>query len=201
MSYLVFVLGTLLSLCGAFAIAAGYGIIQVERGRAGVIAGATALSGGIVTIALGFILHRLSGLHALLKTGNGLTPLPGELGDDEASELGPEPGIAFNPEASTVSEAGPPPATMPTAAGLRTLPQRPTRPNLTPARNFLKSRGTVLPAARGTPEADFALPKHPLVSRAAPRGSEAAMGRRPSEPEFTSPGEAAAAQPVEEAKK
>jgi hypothetical protein len=186
MSYLVFVLGALLSLCGAFAIAAGYGIIQVERGWAGVIAGATALSGGIVTIALGFILHRLSGLHALLKTGKGLTPLPRELGEAEASELGPEPGLAFNPEASMVSEAGPPPATMPPAAGLRTWPQRPARPDLTPARNFLKSRGTIS-AARGTPESDFA-----LVSRAAPSVSQVAM-EPPSEPGFAMPGEVAAA--------
>ena len=199
MSYLVLALGALLSLCGAFAIYAGYGIILVERGWAGVIAGATALSGGIVTIALGFILHSLSGLHALLKTGKGLTPLPGELGEDEASELRPEPGLAFNPEASMVSEAGPPPAAMPPAASLRTWPQRPTRPNLTPARNFLKSRGTVLPAARGTPESDFALPKLPLVSRAAPRVSQAAM-EPPSEPGFAMPGEVAAAKAEDEAK-
>src|SRR5580704_3137299 len=106
MSYLVFALGALLSLCGAFAVAAGYGIIQVERGWAGVIAGATALSGGIVTIALGFILHGLSGLHALLKTGKGLTPLARELGEDGASEFRAEPGLAFNPEASVASEAG-----------------------------------------------------------------------------------------------
>jgi len=197
MSYLVFALGVLLALCGAFAIAAGYGIIQVERGWAGVIAGATALSGGIVTIALGFILHRLSGLHALLETGKGLTPLPGELGEDEASELGPEPRLAFNPEASLVSEAGPPPATTPPAAGSRTWPQRPTRPNLAAARNFLKSRGTAVPAARGTPEPDFALPKLPPVSRAAPRGSEAAMERRPSD--FAMLGEAAAAKSEDEA--
>ncbi len=198
MSYLVFALGTLLSLCGAFAIYAGYGIIQVERGWAGVIAGATALSCGIVTIALGFILHSLSGLHALLKTGKGLTPLPRELGEDEASELGPEPGLAFNPEASMESEAGPPPATMPPAADLRTWPQRPTRPNLTPARNFLKSRGT-MSAARGTPEFDFALPKLPLVSRAAPSVSQAAM-EPPSEPGFAMPGEVAAAMSEAEAK-
>ena len=198
MSYLVVALGTLLSLCGAFAIYAGYGIIQVERGWAGVIAGATALSGGIVTIALGFILHSLSGLHALLKTGEGLTPLPGELGEDEASELGPEPGLAFNPEASMVSEAGPSPATVPPAASLRTWPQRPTRPDLTPARNFLKSRGTVLPAARGTPESDFALPKLPLTARDAPGVSQAAM-EPPSEPDFAIPGEAAAAKAEDEA--
>jgi len=199
MSYLVLALGVLLSLCGAFAISAGYGIIQVERGWAGVIAGATALSGGIVTIALGFILHSLSGLHALLKTRKGLTPLPRELGEHEASELRPDPGLAFNPEASMVSEAGPPPAAMPPAASLRTWPQRPARPNLTPARNVLKSRGTVLPAARGTPESDFASPKRPRGSPAAPSVSQAAMEPR-SELDFAMPAEMAAANAEDEAK-
>ncbi|HEY4846414.1 MAG TPA: hypothetical protein VIH87_01125 [Methylocella sp.] len=198
MSYLVFALGALLSLCGAFAISAGYEIIQVERGWAGVIAGATALSGGIVTIALGFVLHSLAGLHALLKTGKGLTPLPGELGEDEASELHPEPGLAFNADAS-MSEAGPPPAPMPPAASLRTWPQHPTRPNLTAARSVLKTRGTVLPAAGATPESDVALPKLPLVSRAAPSVSQAAM-EPPSEPGFAMPDEVAAAKAADEAK-
>jgi hypothetical protein len=199
MSYLVLALGALLSLGGAFAIYAGYGIIQVERGWAGVIAGATALSGGIVTIALGFILHSLSGLHALHKTGKGFTPLPRELAEDEASELRPEPGLAFHPEASIAPEAGPPPAAVPPAASLRSWPQRPTRSNLTPARNFLKSRGTVLPAARGTLESDFASPKHPLISRSAPGVSGATM-EPPSEPGFAMPGEVAAAKPGDEAK-
>jgi hypothetical protein len=199
MSYLVVALGALLSLCGAFAIYAGYGIILVERGWAGVIAGATLLSGGIMTIALGFILHSLSGLHALLKTGQGLTPLPGEFREDEASELRPEPGLAFNRDASTVSEAAPPPAAMPPAASLRTWPQRPVRPNLAPAQSFLKSRGTVLPAATGTPESDFALPKHPLISRAAPRVSQA-VTEPPSDPGFAMPGEVAPSKSEDEAK-
>ena len=191
MSYFVLALGALLSLCGAFAIFAGYGMIQVERGWAGVIAGATALSGGIVTIALGFILHSLSGLHALHKAGKGLTPLPRELGEDEASQLRPEPGLAFHPEASMASEAEPPPAAMPPAAG---EPGRsvPTRSNLAPGRNFLKSRGTALSAARGTSEFDFALPTPPLISRAAPRVSQAA-NEPPSELGFAMPGGAAAA--------
>ncbi|MGH6837639.1 MAG: hypothetical protein ACREDT_02325 [Methylocella sp.] len=192
MSYLVLALGVLLSLCGAVAIYAGYGIIQVERGWAGVIAGATALSGGIVTIALGFILHGLSGLHALLETGKGLTPLPRELGEDGASELRAEPGLAFNPEASVASEAGPTPAAMPPAASPRTRPQRPTRPNLAPARNLLKSRGTALPAARETPESDVALPTHPPLSRAAPKISHAA-NEPPPEPGFGIEGGAASA--------
>ena len=189
MSYLVFALGALLSLFGAFAIIAGYeGIIQVERGWAGVIAGATALSGGIMTIALGFILHSLSGLHALLNPGKRLTP-PRELGEDEAGELGPEPGLAKNPEAA-MAEAGPPPAATPSAAvapaaSLRTWPQRPTRFSLAPARTVLKSRGTVLPAARGTRESDLALPKPPPISRDALRGPEAAP-EPPFEPGFGS---------------
>ncbi len=166
MSYVVLALGVLLSLCGAIAISESYGIIEVERGWAGVIAGASLLSGGIVTIALGFILRSLSGLHPLLKTGTGLTRLPHALGDDEASELRAEPGLAFNPETSMAAEAGPLPATVPPASSLRTWPQRPTRPSLTPARNLLKARGTGVPAARGTPVPDFAVPKPPFASRA-----------------------------------
>jgi hypothetical protein len=127
-----------------------------------------------------------------------LAPLPRELGEDEASDLRPEPGLGFNPEASIAPEAGPSPAAMPPAASLRTWQQRP-RPNLTPARNFLRSRETVLPAAGEPPESDFALPKHPLVSRAAPRISEAAM-ERPPEPGFAMPGEVAAAKSEDEAK-
>jgi hypothetical protein len=169
MSYLVFALGALLSLCGAFAIYAGYGIILVERGWAGVIAGATALSGGIVTIALGFILYSLSGLQALHKTEKGLAPLPRELGEDEAGELRPKPGLALDSQASMVSDAELPPAAMPSAPSSRTWPQRPTRPNLPPARTFLKSRGAVLPAARAKeppPESGAAMPGEVIVAKA-----------------------------------
>jgi hypothetical protein len=200
MSYLVLALGALLSLCGAVAIYAGYGIIQVERGWAGVIAGATALAGGIVTIALGFILHGLSGLHVLLKSRKGLTPLPRELGEGGAGELRAEPGLAFSPEASVASEARPAAAAMPPAASPRTRPQRSMRPNLAPARNLSKSRGAAPPAARGTPESDFALPTHPPLSRAAPKVSHAA-NEPPPEPGFGIEGGAASANsaPVAEA--
>jgi hypothetical protein len=66
MSYLVFLLGLLLAICGAASISFGYGIINVERGWASFIAGAAALSGGVVTIALALILQSLSRLRALL---------------------------------------------------------------------------------------------------------------------------------------
>ncbi len=191
MSYLVLALGALLSLCGAFAIYAGFGIIQVERGWASVIAGASVLSGGIVTIALGFILHKLSGLHTLLKSGKGLTPMPRGAAENDAGELRPEPGLAFNPEASMVSEVGTPTAVMPPAASLRSWPQRQTRPNLAAARSVLKPRGAS-PSARGTIEPDFAPPRHPIISRAAPGVSSATM-EPPYEPGIAIPGEAAAA--------
>jgi hypothetical protein len=196
MSYLVLALGVLLSLCGAIAVSTSYGIIQVERGWAGVIAGTTALSCGIVTIALGCILHGLSRLRALVKTGTGLAPLPPELGEDEASELRPELGLAFNRETSMVSEAGPPLGAMPPASSLRTWPQRQTRPSLIPARNFLKAHGTVAPAARGTPESDFAVSKSPFAgTKVSPAAMEA-----PSEPGFAIAGDAAPAKSEDEAK-
>jgi hypothetical protein len=192
MSYLVLALGALLALCGAFAISAGYGIIQVERGWAGVIAGATALSGGIVTIALGFILHSLSGLRALHKTGKGLTPLPGELREDEASELRPEPGLAFNPESSMVPEAGQPPAAMSPAASSRIWPQHPTRPNLTAARSVSKTRGTVLPAAPRDSQAAIEPPSEPMPDEvAAAKSQDEAKTRPASAPEGEAPAEPA----------
>ncbi|ACK50623.1 conserved hypothetical protein [Methylocella silvestris BL2] len=67
MSYLIFAAGLLLAVCGAASISFGYGIINVERGWASVIGGASALSGGLITMALALILHSLSRLRAVLK--------------------------------------------------------------------------------------------------------------------------------------
>lgn len=79
MSYLVFGLGLLLSVCGSAAVYFGYGIVEVERGWSSVIAGATALSCGVVTIALGFILRSLAKLQAFLEAEKGIKPLLKEL--------------------------------------------------------------------------------------------------------------------------
>ncbi|WP_036260538.1 hypothetical protein [Methylocapsa aurea] len=87
MSYLVFGLGLLLSSCGAYAIYFGYGIIAVERGWASVIAGAMALSCGVVTIALAFILRRLAKLQALLVAKNQLKPVKGKSGSGREESL------------------------------------------------------------------------------------------------------------------
>jgi hypothetical protein len=79
MSYLVFAFGLALSVGGAFAIYFGYGIVSVERGWASVIAGAAALSGGVVTMALGLILNSLSRLRTVLEAEPSAIPLPGEV--------------------------------------------------------------------------------------------------------------------------
>ncbi len=69
MKNVLLVLGILLILAGGYAIYSGAGIIEVERGWASVIAGATALTGGIVTIGLSFILGALEGLRGALAKG------------------------------------------------------------------------------------------------------------------------------------
>src|SRR5437660_10208157 len=144
MSYLVLALGAFLSLCGAFAIYAGYGIIQVERGWASVIAGSMAFSCGIVTLALGLILHRLSSMHASLKSGESIPPPLRELPRRTAGEPHREYSPRLTPEASMVPEAVPPraaapPQAIPPDGGVRSWPQRPMRPNLAAARVLLNS--------------------------------------------------------------
>ncbi|SFK22669.1 hypothetical protein [Methylocapsa palsarum] len=79
MSYVVFAFGLALSIGGAFAMYFGYGIISVERGWASLIAGAAALSGGVVTMALGLILNSLSNLRTVLEAEPSAIPLPGEV--------------------------------------------------------------------------------------------------------------------------
>src|SRR5438477_8010533 len=104
MSYLVLVLGVVLALGGAAAVVASYGIILVERGWAGVIAGTVALSGGVITIALGLILHRLTSLHAALRSAAAGLPMAQE------SAEGPHyvPKVAIPPEMASAPASGPP---------------------------------------------------------------------------------------------
>lgn len=93
MSYVVLAFGLLLAVCGAASISFGYGIIDVERGWASVIAGAVAVSGGVVTIALALILHSLAGLRALIKAERGrLGSAPPQA---DAMDIG-----AFEPDAA-----------------------------------------------------------------------------------------------------
>ncbi len=140
MSYFVLVLGGLLALGGAVALFTSYGIILVERGWAGVIAGTTALASGVVTIALGLILHRLSSLHELLKSGDGERARGLAEADTGASLSAQTAQYIPAPEAAPNSGAVPP------ASGLRAWPQRQARAFYSPGRTFFKARGAAVPA-------------------------------------------------------
>jgi hypothetical protein len=123
MSYFVLALGGLLALGGAVVLATSYGIIMVERGWAGVIAGTTALASGVVTIALGLVLHRLTDFYTLLAG-----KAPRHLSKATAPEAGPD-------------SAGHQPA-----SGLRSWPQRAARSFHSPGRNIHKSRAALTSA-------------------------------------------------------
>jgi hypothetical protein len=69
MKYVLLIFGILLGIAGAVSIYTGYGIIEVERGWASVIAGATALTGGAIIIALAWILGSLEAMRTALETG------------------------------------------------------------------------------------------------------------------------------------
>jgi len=156
---------------------AGYAIVEVERGWATFIAGSVAFSCGIVTLALGLILHRLSGLHALFKSGQGLSPThePSPAAPFEASSapVPPRPAAPSSP-------AG-------VGSGVRNWPTRPMRSHLAAARSFLKSRVPMSRAARGTGESDYAPPKSPPLSREGPK-PDYPTSEPPFEPSFTLPG-------------
>ena len=106
MPYVVLALGVVLSICGALSIYFGYGIIEIERGWTGVIAGATALTGGIVVIALGLVIKGLGDLRAALVTSAG-HDAPAKVGLATAPEPerfedgGSRPGKQASPSATT----------------------------------------------------------------------------------------------------
>lgn len=79
MSFLVLVLGMLLSLGGAAALYTGYANVEVVRGWTAVIAGTTALSAGVMTIGISFILRCLVRLQAFLEIERGLAALLNEI--------------------------------------------------------------------------------------------------------------------------
>jgi hypothetical protein len=74
MKWIVFALGFVLAFGGLVAISQGYDIVQVERGWTLVISGTTALSAGIITVALGFVVARIEALIAV--SAKERTPAP-----------------------------------------------------------------------------------------------------------------------------
>jgi hypothetical protein len=83
MKWIVFALGSVLAFGGLVAILQGYDIIEVERGWTLVISGATALSAGIVTVALGFVVARIEALITVSMQARNAVPL----GDRPAARL------------------------------------------------------------------------------------------------------------------
>ncbi|MCI0466481.1 MAG: hypothetical protein L0Y57_05675 [Beijerinckiaceae bacterium] len=177
MSYLILALGGLLSLGGALALHYSYEIVQIERGWAGVIAGSTALSCGVVTIALGLILHRLSRFYELLKAAAGTAPLSAELnGHGIGSEPREEPLPPPAADGALIPEPAPLPSAMPPAAGLRMWPLRQARASFALGRGILKPRAPSVPSAPRAREASRPPPKEkePFTFSGPARGDEGA---------------------------
>jgi hypothetical protein len=106
MAYLVFIFGFLLSIAGSLAIYFGYGIIEIERGWASVIVGAVFLSGGIITMALAFILRSLSKLYSYLDKEKPFAAPPAL-----PSDLQVKPGLSFGYSEPQPRETPPKPKT------------------------------------------------------------------------------------------
>ena len=154
-----------MALGGAVALVTSYGIILVERGWAGVIAGTTALAGGIITIALGLILHRLTSLHAVLRSAAAGGPLALESTEDGtvASNAGQLP--HYVPKAAMPPEMASAPAGIPSASSVRNWPQRQaTRTAHSAGRSIFKPRGTAVPPQPRTWEPGAASPPRPISS-------------------------------------
>ena len=171
MSYIVLALGVLLALGGALALLTSYGIIMVERGWAGVIAGTTALAGGVVTLALGLILHRLSNFYALF-TG---TTLPPGSAEDETGAPGTAQTPHYVPKAAILPETAPVSADMPPASGLRSWAQRQARSAHASGRNVFKSRGPAAQTALKFRESDSTALKSPFSPPSPSNGNTAVV--------------------------
>ena len=88
-------LGALLALVGAVCIGLGYDVIQTERGGVLVIAGAVALTGGVLTFALFAVLGELRALLAVRS----MQPVEGEAGLSEpALKEAVAPSASASPE-------------------------------------------------------------------------------------------------------
>jgi hypothetical protein len=117
MKWIVFALGFALGFGGLAAILQGYDIVQIERGWTLVISGATALSAGIVTIALGFVIARIETLIAV--SGQERSALP--VYDRAPAPLAEAPVVAAPLD---VAAAGAPVASPPPVSS-ETMPANP----------------------------------------------------------------------------
>jgi hypothetical protein len=67
MSYLVFLFGLVLSIAGAAGLIASVDLVTTELGLLYALCGSVALSGGVVTLAIGVLVRRVEALGKLLR--------------------------------------------------------------------------------------------------------------------------------------
>lgn len=67
MKYVLFALGLLLLFIGAYSVYFGSGIIEIERGWSSVIAGTTALVGGLLLVGIAWVINTLEHISAVLQ--------------------------------------------------------------------------------------------------------------------------------------
>jgi hypothetical protein len=99
----VFALGLVLIVGGAWGIWRGSDYIQLERGWAAVISGSVAATGGVLTLAIGFVLARLDALQrSVLRAGAVTVPQPQEIAPEPLAEPMPLGAAAAAPAISAV---------------------------------------------------------------------------------------------------
>src|SRR5947209_12363266 len=105
----VFALGIILIAGGAWGIARGSAYVQLEWGWSSVSSGSVALTGGVLTLAVGFVLQRLDGLQAALLRGvAGASPVAGGAEAPAAEEPAREPmPLGIEAAAPAAYEPGP----------------------------------------------------------------------------------------------
>jgi hypothetical protein len=107
----VFALGIILIVGGAWGIARGSAYVQLEWGWSSVISGSVALTGGVLTLAVGCVLQRLDAVQgALLRAGMGASTMlqPAEVPVAEEQRKEPMP-LAVEPVTLTAREPEPHP--------------------------------------------------------------------------------------------
>lgn len=104
MTWLIFALSLALAAAGAISIASGVPYIQMEWGWTETIAGAVAISAGVMTFALGAILYRLTAIQRTIQNGsNSLVPSRSGLEEPVDSDQG-----GGSPEGADPSEPAAP---------------------------------------------------------------------------------------------
>ena len=106
-------LGLALALGGGAAMLRGWDIVQVERGWSQFIAGAVALSGGAVVLALAEVVAKLD---RLLAGGVDVKPTPVAQAPVQAAPPAPKAAVAPPPPKKAAAEPPPPPGAKDRAA-------------------------------------------------------------------------------------